>query len=346
VACQYNGLNSLSGVTLQTPAPTLGNYVPCQASASGAVEVTRPSIRAFATIPAGTNGTYMTSILEGETSCRMRLTGSGATNAQVNVQDDLGGTIAGPYAAGSGTNTATFQLITAAAVTTNSISAVVSSNTGTSFVMNLYCSDAVGVVWADQAGAPWSFNTPYTVASPLPVTTPAPYPTGGAGNLSVTGSSVAISNVSTFPTPVPITVAASPAPANVLAQGYNASGAAAPIICTGNNEISGAITSAYVQFIAGIAAEKTYICEISITAYGTAAGTIQLAFGSGTNCATGTTTVGPTIDFVGSATVPTVFTRGTGVGLAMAWINTNKSLCIKNTGTLSAGHYDVIYEQF
>jgi hypothetical protein len=337
-ACQYNGNDALVGGA--TPAPSIGNAMLCQANSDGSILTSNPQIET--TVIATANGVAAVTLLDGQASCRLRMTASVGVTANVNVSDSSGVVFAGPYSATTTPNTATFQLVTATYVVGDLMKLNVNSFAGSgSVTMILTCTSAPGV---EQVTFPSAQSV--NIASPAPGMTPIPYQSF-SGNVLKAAPTDTGGTAFTGASPMPVTMpttAASPAPANLMASGFNAAGAAAPIICT--QEVSGTISTAATVVVAAVSAKRIYVCSYSFSVVaGAASGNAAFSFGAPTTCLS-PTSAGLAVDFLASSTFPATLTVGNGVGQVMAASNNNKALCIKASTAITAGNYDVMYEQF
>lgn len=124
----------------------------------------------------------------------------------------------------------------------------------------------------------------------------------------------------------------------IMAQARNTQGATAPIACDQSIAMDLAASTALTQEIAGIGGKSLYVCAINLSA--SAASTAVIEGGTGTNCATATSSMTASLQVGASSPI----VQGTGVGTLFR-LPVGDALCI-STGTGSAVHGFVEYAQF
>ena len=165
----------------------------------------------------------------------------------------------------------------------------------------------------------------------------------------VSNSTVALT--ATVNTPAPAATyltAGSPAPANLVAQGFNAGGGFSPIICTKQTTVLVAATTQATEtvMIPSAAGKTTYIC--SVTMYGGTSAVTPVGFGlaySATNTCGSLTAIFQAAASV--ATAPNNVSAGNGSGV-IAQTTAGTALCFFNALTTPAGTAaaNIMYEQF
>jgi hypothetical protein len=164
--CQYNG--EVGSAAPASPSPTAGNLIPCQANPNGLPIFALPVLRAQ--IVAAATGTYLPTILEGESNCRLQMVPTVGSTGTVQVLDSNSNVFAGPYSISGAGTTATFQLVTNSYVVGDALSVQITALTGTSITLKLTCTSAAGGGVVYQGGS-WST----TIANPTAFPSPIPY---------------------------------------------------------------------------------------------------------------------------------------------------------------------------
>ena len=171
-----------------------------------------------------------------------------------------------------------------------------------------------------------------------PVQQPTPF-----GATPCPGASIAAAECAS---PAPYATSVSPAPGNLLARGYNASGAAAPVICTKSLSVTIAATTQSTEtvMVPSASGKTTYVCLVLMSAVGTVAGQFGLA-SSATNTCGSLSNVLPAQ--VGLAAAPSNVALGTGVGV-IASTPSGTALCFFNStvGQTGTAQATIMYEQF
>jgi hypothetical protein len=200
----------------------------------------------------------------------------------------------------------------------------------------------LGVV--PQAACAAAYPCGYPTPIPFPTigtvaqTTPCPGPSDASGNCKVNVQNVVIIATPTYNVAAQYTTAASPAPAKVIALGYNAAGSAAPVVCQHTVTISLITTQVTETVLVPSAAGKAvYVCSIISWSAGT--GIAQLETSATNVCGSMTTLAA--LGGGGAA-----IQLGTGVGTVMQTA-AGVALCATNTSTAPTSEYVTItYEQF
>lgn len=151
-----------------------------------------------------------------------------------------------------------------------------------------------------------------------------------------------------LPSPIPTLDASTSAtgsapPAKVSAVGYrNSTNLVSPIICD-KNASAAAAAVANTQMVALSGSTVIYVCNLTIQGTG-AAGTVKVVYGTGTACATGTTTlVTPWTTAVGT-TIPAFI--GGGASSSVMQTAAGNALCLVMATTSATANYFVSYAQF
>jgi hypothetical protein len=157
------------------------------------------------------------------------------------------------------------------------------------------------------------------------------------GNVAVTGLTGfrVLLNASTSGGPVTGSIYCSSASA--AAQAQNSGGPATPFACDNSYAINGA--TANVQFVTGVAGRSIRICGIAFTAAGTTP-TVQIVYGTGTVCATGTVLVTGAL----APLANTPFAYGSGFATIAAPSAASANACLFITGTTPVVNGIVTYE--
>jgi hypothetical protein len=202
------------------------------------------------------------------------------------------------------------------------------NNTGASGSFSLACQPA------PLAAMPNIFASP----APASIATSAPA-------LNVTNQQYIYNGGTAYPR----AAAPSPAPSGLPALGYNAAGAAAPIICTQSASSNGFTSPA--SLVAGVSGKQIYICEIdlSLTNVGSAAAgyTGSLVYSSSSSC-TSPTTLKSWYNYIASAVgvTQTNYAIGNGVGLVAKPVPAGDTLCSESSSANEYMFVNIMYEQF
>ena len=220
--------------------------------------------------------------------------------------------------------------------------ATCTSATGAAVIASVPPVTLITPVPVTQASAPWNVHDSAPVQpSPIytqPVQQPTPF-----GATPCPGASIAAAECAS---PAPYATSVSPAPGNLLARGYNASGAAAPVICTKSLSVTIAATTQSTEtvMVPSASGKTTYVCLVLMSAVGTVAGQFGLA-SSATNTCGSLSNVLPAQ--VGLAAAPSNVALGTGVGV-IASTPSGTALCFFNStvGQTGTAQATIMYEQF
>lgn len=127
-------------------------------------------------------------------------------------------------------------------------------------------------------------------------------------------------------------------PSKAAYVGGNSSGNLTGIIACDSSAFLDMTTATTTQLVALSSGKTIYVCSYDIQSNGTAS--VKLAYGTGTNCGTGTTQLTSNLDL----TAQTGLSRGSGLGMLTKTAASN-ALCATSSAAVNV-HVDVTYTQF
>jgi hypothetical protein len=130
----------------------------------------------------------------------------------------------------------------------------------------------------------------------------------------------------------------SAAPSNATYAGGNSSGNLAGIVACDSSALSTISTATTTQIVALVSGKSIYICGLVMNGGGTT--TAKLVYGTGTNCATGLTSLTPAFTLASGTNLAV----GGGLGYVAKTI-TGNALCVTNSAAATANVF-VAYTQF
>jgi hypothetical protein len=130
----------------------------------------------------------------------------------------------------------------------------------------------------------------------------------------------------------------STAPGNAMYAGGNSSGILTGIVACDSSAQLTMSTATTTQMVALVSGKSIYVCGLILNGGGST--TTKLVYGTGTNCATGTTSLTPAFTLASGTNV----ILGGGLGFVTK-ANTANALCVTNSAAATANIF-VSYTQF